>query len=323
MKKKAPVLRTFYPEIEPYKHGMLDVGDGHRIYWEACGNPKGKPAVFLHGGPGGGCGINHRRLFNPKKYNIILFDQRGCGRSKPYACLEANTTPHLVSDIEKLRKFLGIERWLVLGGSWGSTLALAYAEKHTDRVTELVLRGIFAVRKKEIDWFYQEGASFLFPDLWENFLKPLSKAERKDIVSSYARRLASKNKRVRMEAALAWAGWEYKMSTLLTRQDTRSRVEKIKHDMALSVIENHYFMNNGFMKEGELLKKASKLKGIPGVIIQGRYDVVCPATTAWELHKNWPSSTLVMIPDAGHTFNEPGTLDATIFATDAFAARRG
>lgn len=318
MNRKTNSLRSLYPEIDPYDHGLLAVGDGHEVYWEACGNPKGKPALFLHGGPGGGCNENHRRLFNPKKYNIILFDQRGCGRSTPHACLEANTTNHLVADIEKLRKLLGIDRWLVLGGSWGSTLALAYAEKHPQRVTALVLRGIFALRKKELDWFYNGGAANLFPDLWEPFVSILSPTERKDIMGSYRRRLVSPNKKRRLQAALAWTEWEKKTSHLFIEQETKKGSDKNKFAIAFASIENHYFINGGFIKEGQLLRNAGKLKNIPGVIIQGRYDVVCPAITAWELHKKWPESRLTIIPDAGHAYNEPGTLDAIIRATDSF-----
>ena len=216
-----PKRRDYYPKIEPYDHGMLDVGDGHQLYWEACGNPKGKPAVFLHGGPGGMASANNRRLFNPKKYRIILFDQRGCGRSKPFANLHANTTPHLVGDIEKLRMHLGIDKWLVLGGSWGSALALAYAQAHPKRVSALILRGVFTVREKELRWFYQEGAAFLFPDYWDDFIGMLSPVERKDIMHSYHRRLNSKNETTRMQAARAWAGWEMRTLSLLPRAPSK------------------------------------------------------------------------------------------------------
>lgn len=320
-RKKAPVFRSFYPEIAPYRCGRLDVGEGHVLYWEACGNPKGKPALFLHGGPGGGCSETHRRLFDPKKYNIILFDQRGCGRSAPHACLDANTTAHLVSDIEKIRALLGIDRWLVLGGSWGSTLALAYAEAYPRRVTELVLRGVFALRKREIDWFYNGGAACLFPDMWEKFIGLLSRSERQDVVGAYHRLLTSTNEKKRQEAAVAWTAWEKNTMRLLPIEDSLKKKAHKRFALAFARIENHYFVNEGFLKEGQLLKNAKRLKGIPGVIIQGRYDVVCPAMTAWELHKNWPGSKLQIIPDAGHAFDEPGILDATIRATDAFSRR--
>lgn len=317
--KKPAALRSFYPEIEPYDHGMLDVGDGHQIYWETCGNPKGVPVLFLHGGPGGSCSKDHRRLFDPKRYRIILFDQRGCGRSTPHASLKANTTPHLLADIEQLRALLGIEHWLVLGGSWGSTLALAYAEIFPKRVLGLILRGIFAVREKELSWFYQEGASFIFPEEWSRFVAALSPAERKDIPHAYAKRFASKNQKTRMEAARAWATWERETLHHFPQENKKHSKADDAAMLAIALIEHHYFMNKGFMKEDQLLRNVKKLKNIPGIIIQGRYDVVCPATTAWELNQKWPTSCLVMIPDAGHAFNEPGTLDATIKATDFFA----
>lgn len=313
----AKKLRTFYPPIEPYDHGMLAVGDGHRVYWECCGNPKGKPVLFLHGGPGGGCIAHHRRLFNPKKYRIILFDQRGCGRSKPLHSLHANTTQHLIADIEKLRVLLGVESWLVFGGSWGSTLALAYAETHTKRVRGLILRGIFTGRRKELDWLYQEGASFLFPEAWQRYIAPLTTRERKDMMTSFRRRMLSKDKRTRFEAALAWSRWEGETSRLIPG-DT-AYLDNPATMLAIALIENHYFVNGCFVKEGQLIRDAKKLAKIPGVIIQGRYDVVCPPVTAFDLHKAWPGSELVIIPDAGHAYNEPGILDASIEATDLFA----
>ena len=320
--KKAQQLRSFYPEIEPYEHGMLDVGDGHTIYWEACGNPKGKSALFLHGGPGGGCGKDHRRLFDPKKYRIILFDQRGCGRSTPYNCLKDNTTPHLVADIEKLRLLLKVESWIVLGGSWGSFLALTYAEKYPQRVSGIILRGIFSLRKKELEWFYQEGASFLFPESWSRFVGILSPAERKNIMQAYKKRLASKDRKTKIEAARAWSNWEGETMCLIPEGEYKIDKSRDNFALAFASIENHYFTNKGFVKEGQLIRNAKKLSNIPGIIIQGRYDVVCPATTAWELHKNWPASKLIIVPDAGHAYNEPGTLDATIKATDSFAKQR-
>ncbi len=318
---KTPPLRSFFPPIEPYDRGMLSVGDGHEIYWETCGNPNGIPALFLHGGPGGGCGKDHRRLFDPKKYHIILFDQRGCGRSTPHACLKANTTRHLIGDIEKLRHFLKVDRWVVFGGSWGSALALAYAQKHTKNVLGLILRGIFTLRKKELGWFYQEGASYLFPGAWERFIGLLSKAERKDIMRSYQKRLASKNSTTRIEAARAWSHWERDTLCLIPKEKYVIDKSRDKFAVALASIENHYFINKGFMNDGALIKRAKKLQNVPGVIIQGRYDVICPATTAWELHKNWPASKLVMVANAGHSYNEPGILDATVRATDSFAKR--
>ncbi len=320
--KQNVQLRSFYPEIEPFDHGMLDVGDGHKVYWEVCGNPKGRPAIFLHGGPGGGCGKDHRRLFDPKKYRIVLFDQRGCGRSTPYNCLEANTTQHLVADMEKLRRLLNIENWVILGGSWGSGLALAYAEKYPKHVSGLVLRGIFTLRKKELEWFYQEGASFLFPEAWDRFVRILSSSERKNIMHAYKKRLASKDKKTRIEAARAWSDWEGETLCLIPKGEYKIDESRDEFALAFASIENHYFINNGFMKDGQLIRNAKKLTGIPGIIIQGRYDVVCPPTTAWELHKNWPSSKFVIVPNAGHAYNELGTLDATIRATDELAKKR-
>lgn len=320
-KKTAPPLRTFFPPIEPYDKGIFAVGDGHEIYWEMCGNPNGIPALFLHGGPGGGCGKDHRRLFDPKKYRIILFDQRGCGRSRPHACLKANTTTHLVEDIEKLRRFLKVDRWVVLGGSWGSALALAYAERHTKKVLGLVLRGVFTLREKELSWFYQEGASFLFPEAWDRFVGILSKAEQKNIMKAYQRRLASKRRTTRIAAARAWSNWEGDTLCLIPKEEYTIDESRDNFAVALASIENHYFMNKGFMKDGVLIKGAKKLKAVPGIIIQGRYDVVCPATTAWDLHKNWTSSTLIVVPDAGHSYCEPGIMDATVRATDSLARR--
>ncbi|MFA4993965.1 MAG: prolyl aminopeptidase [Bdellovibrionales bacterium] len=318
---KTPSLRSFFPSIEPYDHGMLSVGDGHKIYWETCGNPNGIPALFIHGGPGGGCGKDHRRLFDPKKYRIILFDQRGCGRSTPHTCLKANTTQHLVADIEKLRHLLGINRWIMLGGSWGSTLALAYAERYPRNVLGLILRGTFMLRKKELKWFYQEGASYLFPEAWDRFIGILSRAEQKDIMKSYRKRLASKKRATRIEAARAWSDWEGDAMCLIPKGEYTIDKSRDKFALAFAAIENHYFLNAGFMKEGALIKGAKKLKNIPGIIIQGRYDAVCPATTAWELHKNWPSSQWVMVEVAAHVYNDPGILDATVRATDSFAKK--
>lgn len=312
-------MRTFYPEIEPYDHGMLDVGDGHRIYWELCGNPQGKPVAFLHGGPGAGCTPTQRRLFDPDKYRILLFDQRGCGRSTPYASLEANTTWDLVADIERLRSMIGVDKWMVFGGSWGSTLALAYAETHPERVTELVLRGIFTLRRSELLWYYQEGASWIFPDKWEGFLAPIPEEERGDLMAAYRRRLIDPDPAIRAKAARAWSLWEGETITLLHNQEYSDQFGDEHYAIAFARIENHYFVNEGWFEEGQLIRNAHRLKGIPGVIIQGRYDIATPPKTAWELHKAWPEATFIMVPDAGHAVSEPGITHRLIEATDAFA----
>jgi proline iminopeptidase len=312
--------RTFYPPIEPYRSGRLDVGDGHELYWEQCGNPDGKPAVMLHGGPGAGCSTDHRRQFDPERYNVTLFDQRGCGRSTPHASLEANTTWHLVEDIERLRAFLGIERWLVFGGSWGSTLALAYAQTHPDRATELVLRGIFTFRKTELDWLYQYGASEIFPDKWEEFLAAIPEGERGDLVSAYHRRLTGDDPAERLAAAKAWSKWEAETVTLLP--DPHVIEEHTSDDFAIAIarIENHYMVNKGWLDEGQLIANAERLKDSPGVIVQGRYDCCTPPSAAWDLKRAWPEAELVIVPDGGHLFTEPGVLDGLIRAADRFAA---
>ena len=315
----AELLRTLYPAIEPYRFGHLDVGHGHRLYWEQSGNPLGKPAVFLHGGPGAGCSPDHRRLFDPERYNVLLFDQRGCGRSKPHASLEANTTWHLVEDIERLRVLAGVESWLVFGGSWGSTLALAYAEAHPDRASELILRGIFTMRQSELDWFYQHGASALFPDKWEGFLAPIPEAERGDLVAAYHRRLTSEDHDVRLDAAKAWSAWEGATITLLPDKSTLAVHTGDRFAIAIARIENHYMVNHGWLEEGQLIRDAAKIRHIPGVIVQGRYDACTPPATAWDLHRAWPEAEFHMIPDAGHAYNQPGILDRLIRATDQFA----
>ena len=309
-----------YPPIEPYDHGFLDTGDGHRVYWELCGNPNGKPAVFLHGGPGGGCSPEHRRLFDPARYCIMLFDQRGCGRSTPHASLENNTTWNLVADMEKLRQMIGVEQWLVFGGSWGSSLALAYAETHPARVSALIVRGIFALRRAELLWYYQEGASWLFPDLWEEYLAPIPPAERSDMMAAYHRRLTGGDEAVKLAAARAWSLWEARTITLLPSRELEDHHADDSYALAFARIENHYFVNEGFLEEGQLLRDAHRLVDIPGVIVQGRYDVATPARTAWDLSKAWPNADLQIIPDAGHAFSEAGILRALLAATDRFAS---
>jgi proline iminopeptidase len=313
--------RTLYPVIEPYESGMLDVGDGHSLYWELSGNPNGKPVVFLHGGPGGGSSPDHRRQFNPDKYKILVFDQRGCGKSTPYAGLEANTTWHLVEDIERLRTQVSkVDKWQVFGGSWGSTLALAYAETHPERVTELVLRGIFLFDQYEIDWMYKEGgASQLYPDKFEEFLAPISEGERSDLVEAYRKRLTSADKDEQLGAAKAWSKWEGDIVTLLPSPSTIEHFTSPEVAVAVARIENHYMAAHGWLEEGQLLEGAKMLRGIPGVIVQGRHDCCTPPIAAWKLKQAWPEVELNIIPDGGHLFSEPGVLDGLIRATDRFA----
>jgi proline iminopeptidase len=311
--------RSLYPEIEPYDSGFLQVSPLHRIYYEQCGNPQGKPAVFLHGGPGAGCNAKSRRFFDPKHYRIVLFDQRGCGRSTPHAELVDNTTWHLAADIEKLREHLGIDRWQVFGGSWGSTLALAYAEMHPERVTELVLRGIFMLRRWELEWFYQKGCDAIYPDAWEDYLKPIPEVERADLMSAYHRRLTSPHPAVRLAAARAWSIWEGATSFLL--QDTKHIASSGEDEFALAFarIECHYFVNGGFFeRDDQLLRDAHRLRGIPAMIVQGRYDFVWPLRSAWDLHRAWPEADLRIVPDAGHSALEPGITHELIAATDRF-----
>ena len=313
--------RTLYPEIEPYESGMLDVGDGHRLYWELSGNPNGKPVVFLHGGPGGGSSPDHRRLFNPDKYKILVFDQRGCGKSTPYAELDHNTTWDLVDDIEKLRTEVGkVDKWQVFGGSWGSTLALAYAETYPERVTELVLRGIFLFDQHEIDWMYTPGgASQVYPDKFAEFIGLIPENERGDLVEAYRKRLTSSDKDEQLRAAQAWSKWEGDIVTLLPSPSTIEHFTSPDVAVAVARIENHYMANHGWLEEGQLLRGASRLKGIPGAIVQGRHDTCTPPVAAWKLKQAWPEVELNIIPDAGHLFSEPGNLDALVRATDKFA----
>jgi proline iminopeptidase len=315
-------MRTLYGPTEPFDSGMFRVSPVHELYYEQCGNPEGFPVVFLHGGPGGGLDKNYRRFFDPESYRIILFDQRGSGRSLPHACLEDNTTWHLVADIEALREKFGIEKWMVFGGSWGSTLSLAYAETHPDRVTGLILRGIFLCRKKEIDWFYQSGASNIFPDAWEEYLKPIPVDERGDMIGAYHRRLISEDEKVRLEAARAWSVWEGSTSKLFPDADLVAHFDEPAAALSLARIECHYFMHNSFMEgDNQLIDNVGKIRHIPGVIVQGRYDVVCPMTSAWELHRAWPEAELRITPDAGHSALEPGNVSALVEATDLFRNR--
>lgn len=312
--------RVLYPAIEPYDHGYLQVDERHSLYYEQCGNPQGKPVVMIHGGPGGGCSDNMRRFHDPQKYRIILLDQRGAGRSKPHADLVDNTTWHLVADLERLREHLGVTRWQVFGGSWGSTLALAYAERHPQVVTELILRGIFMLRRWELEWFYQEGASRLYPDAWQHYLKPIPLVERADLISAYHRRLTSDERAVRVAAARAWSVWEGATSFL--HQDPHFMQAHDADDFALAFarIECHYFVNGGFFEvEDQLLRDVDRIRHIPTVIVHGRYDVVCPIQNAWDLHTAWPEAELIVVGDAGHSAFEPGNADALIRAADRFA----
>lgn len=311
--------RTLYPPIEPYETGLLSVGDGHSVYYERSGKAGGKPAVFLHGGPGGGCSPEHRRLFNPDIYDILLFDQRGCGRSTPHAELEANTTWHLVADIERLRELIGVEQWLVLGGSWGSTLALAYAETHPDRVSALILRGVFTVTKAELIWYYQFGVSEIFPDKWEKFVAPIPEDERADMITAYRSRLTGDDAAIQLEAARAWSVWEADTITLLPSAALAESHNDEQFAIAFARIENHFFFHGAWLEENQLLRDAGKLNGIPGAIVHGRYDMPCAVRHAYELHKAWPAAELHIVEGAGHAFSEPGILDQLIKATDRFA----
>jgi proline iminopeptidase len=313
-------LRSPYPEIAPYAADRLHVDPLHEIYYEQYGNPNGKPALFLHGGPGGGTTPAQARFWDPTRYRIVLFDQRGCGRSTPHASLERNTTWHLVSDIEALRTHLGIPRWQVFGGSWGSTLALAYGEKHPERVTELLLRGIFTLRKRELDWFYQlGGASRVFPDAFEQYLAPIPVEEHGDLIGAYYKRLTSTDASVRLRAAKAWSLWEAVTSTLRPSPEMKTSMSKDDFALAFARIECHYFVHGGFFeRESQLLEDATKIRHIPGVIVQGRYDMVCPMETAWELHRAWPEADLYIAQTAGHSAFEPEIVHQLIAATDKF-----
>jgi len=312
-------MRDLYPPFPATDSGMLDVGDGHKIYWERAGKKGGIPAVYLHGGPGAGCNSDSRRFFDPSKYDVLLFDQRGCGRSTPHASIENNTTWHLVSDIEKLRALMGVEKWLVFGGSWGSSLALAYAETHPAHVSALVLRGIYLVTKEEIAWFYQKGVSEMFPDKWERFVAPIPEAERHDMVTAYHKRLTSDDEAVKLEAAKAWTIWEGETITLLPSPGMTAAFSNGHYALAFARLENHYFMHNCWLEEGQLLRDVHKLKGIPAAIVHGRYDMPCPLKNAWALHKAWPESSFHLVEGAGHTASEPGIRDQLIQATDRFA----
>jgi proline iminopeptidase len=313
------MMRTLYPSIQPYHTDHIQVSTIHRVYFEECGNPNGRPVIFLHGGPGGGIQPTYRQYFNPQKWRIILLDQRGCGKSAPFAELRENSTWDLVADIETLRQHLRIEKWAVFGGSWGSTLALAYGITYPESCTAFFLRGIFLLRKKEIDWFYQEGCSKIYPDAWEDYLKPIPPDERDDLVQAYHQRLTSADAQVRRTAAKAWAIWEGSTSKLIPNDQMIEHYGEDQFAEAFARIECHYFVNKGFFEEDNfLLNNVHKIRHIPAIIVQGRYDVVCPCDNAWDLHRAWPEAELKIIPDAGHSVSETGTIDALIEATDRF-----
>lgn len=311
-------MKTLYPDIEPYHAFRLPVDSPHELYVEEVGNPNGQPVVFLHGGPGGGISPKHRRLFDPAHYRIILFDQRGSGASSPHAHLENNTTWDLVADIERIRHHLGITKWVAFGGSWGSTLALAYAQTHPNRVSGLILRGIFLCRPEEITWFYQEGCHWLYPDLWEGYIQPIPPEERHQMVMAYYQRLTSPDPKIALAAAKAWSTWEGATCHLLPNPATVDDFEADAKALAIARIECHYFYHNSFLRPNQLLEDIPKIRHIPTVIIHGRYDVICPVKNAWDLHQAFPEATLKIIPDAGHAYNEPGILDALINATEDF-----
>lgn len=313
-------MPDLYPPIAPYHSNFLPVSELHRIYYEEAGNPDGQPVIFLHGGPGGGINPVYRQYFNPQLWRIVLFDQRGCGQSTPHAELQENTTWDLVADIETIRHTLGIDRWVVFGGSWGSTLALAYSQTHPDRCRGIILRGIFLLRQKELQWFYQEGTSYLFPDAWEQYLEPIPPEERHDLLQAYHRRLTSPDLAVRQATAKAWSVWEASTSKLLPDEQLMAQFGMTEFADAFARIECHYFVNKGFFEtDDQLLRQVDRIRHIPAVIVQGRYDVVCPMISAWELHQAWPEAELIVVPDAGHSMTEPGIRSALIAATDRFA----
>jgi len=307
-----------YPSIEPYQLGWLEVGEPHRLYYEECGNPEGTPLLFVHGGPGAGCDAWCRRLFDPAAYRICLFDQRGCGRSTPHGSLTANTTADLVADIERLRRHLHVDRWVVFGGSWGSTLSLLYAEAHRSRVAALILRGIFLCRPRDIRWFYQDGASRIYPDAWEGFVAPIPEAERGDLVAAYHRLLTSDDEVARLAAARAWSVWEGRTSKLIPNDGLVATFGEDGFATALARIECHYFVHDSFLAEDQILRDVDRIREIPAVIVQGRYDLPCPMEQAWALHRAWPEAELEIIPDAVHSATEPGITDGLVRATDRF-----
>ncbi|MBL9005498.1 MAG: prolyl aminopeptidase [Myxococcales bacterium] len=320
----APIARRpLYPPCEPYTSGHLRVSPVHEIYYEVSGNPQGLPVVFVHGGPGSGTEPNQRRFFDPSAYRIVLFDQRGAGRSRPHASLVDNTTWHLVADMEQLRMHLGIQRWVVFGGSWGSTLSLAYAQSHPENVAGLILRGIFLLSRRETQWFYQDGACQLFPEGWEEFVAPIPPEEHGDLVAAYHRRLTCGDPQIEQKAAHAWSLWEARTSKLFEDPAVIARFTADHFALSIARIEAHYFMNDGFLRTpDQLLEDVTRIRHIPAVIVQGRYDVVCPMEAAWKLHRVWPEADLRVVPDAGHAASEPGILHELVSATDRFRTLR-
>jgi proline iminopeptidase len=309
-------LRRLYPPIEPYQQTSLSVGDGHQIYYEQSGNPQGKPVLFVHGGPGGGCSPVHRQFFDPSSYRIILFDQRGSGRSTPHASLAHNTTQHLIADMDALRQHLGIEQWVLFGGSWGSTLSLAYAQTYPQHVLGFILRGIFLCRNEDTHWFYQQGANALFPDYWQDFLAPIPSDQHNSLISAYYQQLTGNDELARMRAAEAWSVWEGRTSTLVSNPDIVAHFADPHHALAMARIECHYFMHKSFLRTNQLLDDVYKLPNVPAFLIHGRYDVVCPIAQAYALHQAWPQAELVICPQSGHSAFEPEITHALITATD-------
>ena len=315
-------LRTLYPEIEPYETGMLDVGEGHSLYYERVGTPGGKAAVFLHGGPGGGMSPDHRRQWDPELYDVLLFDQRGCGKSLPFAEIENNDTWRIVEDIERLREMCGHEKWQAFGGSWGSTLALAYAQKYPERVSELVLRGVFLARAQEKRWLYSYGASEIMAEAWDDFVSIIPENEREDLVQAYHARLTSPDEETRLTAAKAWSIWEGQVATLLPNPDLLESFADASKALPFARICARYFLNDFYLEEAQLLRDVGKLAGIPGIIVQGRHDICTPPTSAWELKKAWPEAKLHIVHDAGHSASEPGIIDGLVRATDELAGKQ-
>lgn len=314
-------MLTLYPEVKPYNKFRLQVSERHEIYVEECGNPHGIPVLVVHGGPGAGCDATMRRFFDTTHYRIILFDQRGSGRSLPHAELEENTTQHLIGDMEAIRQRLEIESWVLFGGSWGSTLSLAYAETHPDRVLAMILRGIFLCRDQDLKWFYQDGASHVFPDYWEDYVRLIPEGERGDFMAAYYKRLTGCDDVMRMATAKAWSTWEARCATLRPNHDVVEHFADPHVAMSMARIECHYFVNDIFMRPNQLLEEAPKLANIPGIIVHGRYDIVCPLDNAFALHESWPESKLEIVRDAGHSALEPGIIDALVRATQEMGYR--